>query len=67
MDFYQGRGFGGVGGERFFDEHVLSGTEGTDCPFVVEAIRERDVDGVYGGVVEEGWEWVSILFCASVI
>jgi hypothetical protein len=65
VDFYERRGFGGVGDEGLFDQDVFSGAEGADCPFVVEAVGEWDVDCVYGGVVEEGWSGVSILSCAN--
>lgn len=49
----EARCFGGVGDEGLFDEDVLPGAEGAEGPFVVEAVREGDVDCVYGGVVEE--------------
>lgn len=63
--FCEGRRFGGIGDEGFFDEDVFSGTEGPERPFVVEAVGERDVDCVDGGVVKEGWARVSFLCCAN--
>jgi hypothetical protein len=65
VDFYERRGFGGVRDEGLFDQDVLSGAKGPDCPFVVEAVGERDVDCVYGGVIEEGWSGVTILRCTN--
>jgi len=32
---------------------VFAGSEGLDCPFVVQGVEEGDVDSVNGRVVEE--------------
>jgi hypothetical protein len=45
-------GFGGVGDGGLFEENVLSGAEGFEGPFVVEAVGEGNVDCVDDGVVE---------------
>ncbi len=47
-------GLGGVGDGGLFEEDVLACCEGFERPFVVQAVGERDVDGVDGGVVEDG-------------
>lgn len=49
----EGGGFGGVGGRGFLEEDVFPGAERPEGPFVVQAVGERDVDGGYGGVVDE--------------
>jgi hypothetical protein len=35
---------------------VFVGCEGFDGPFIVKAVRKRDVDCVDRGVVEEVWD-----------
>jgi hypothetical protein len=62
VDFYKGCGLGGVGDEGLFYQNVFSGAEGPDGPFVVEAVWQWDVDCVYGGVVQEGWMWISVFY-----
>jgi hypothetical protein len=47
----QGGGFNAIGEGWLFEEDVLSCAKGLDGPFVVEAIGERNVDCVDGGIV----------------
>lgn len=46
---------------------MFAGFESFEGPFVVQAVRERVVDGVYSWVVDEVWGFVSVCIHFEVI
>ncbi len=46
-------GFGGVGGERFFAQHVLTGGQRGAGPAAVQAVGQRVVDGIEVGIGDQ--------------
>ena len=50
----EGAGFSGVRDGGLFEKDVFSGLEGSDGPFIVEAVGKRVIDCVDGEVVEKG-------------
>ena len=50
---HHGRDLARVHGHGLLTEHVLAGAQGPDGPFGVEVVRQRVVDGVDAGVVDQ--------------